>query len=152
MNSTIWRAGHGRIGVTWTSPPLVPLLARLASAIWGYTTITAGELRTFSTLAAAGVIVLAGLMARELGGGRFAQGLAALAVFCGPFFLATGDLLETVVFDELCWALTAWLAVRAWRSDPGPGWLLVGLAAGIGLETKFTMGMLGLGLAAALVP
>ena len=132
-------------------PPLVPLLARLASAVWGYTTITAGELRTLSALAAAGVIVLAGLMAREFGGGRFAQGLAALAVFCGPFFLATGDLFETVVFDELCWALTTWLVLRAWQRAPGPGWVLVGLAAGIGLEVKFTMGMLGLGLAAALV-
>lgn len=131
-------------------PPLVPMLARLAAAIWGYTTITAGELRTLSALAASGVIVLAGLMARELGGGRYAQGLAALAVFCGPFFLATGELFETVVFDELCWALTVWLVLRAWRHAPGAGWLLVGLAAGIGLETKFTMGLLGLGLAAAL--
>ncbi len=131
-------------------PPLVPMLARLAAAIWGYHTITAGELRTFSALAASGVIVLAGLIARELGGGRYAQGLAALAVFCGPFFLATGDLFETVAFDELCWTLTAWLVLKAWRSAPGPGWLLVGLAAGIGSETKFTMGMLGLGSAAAL--
>ena len=68
-------------------PPLVPMLARLAAAIWGYTTITAGELRTFSALAAAGVIVLAGLMARELGGRTWAQGVAALAVFCGLGFL-----------------------------------------------------------------
>ena len=132
-------------------PPLVPLVARLAAAIWGYTTITAGELRTFSALAAAGVIVLAGLMARELGGGRFAQGLAALAVFCGPLFLAAGDLFETVVFDQFCWALAGWLALRAWPREPGRGWLLVGLVAGIGLETKFTMGLFGLGLAAGLI-
>ena len=132
-------------------PPLVPLLARLAAAIWGYTTITAGELRTFSALAMAGLIVLAGLMARQLGGGRFAQGLAALAVACGPIYLAVGDLFETVVFDQLCWALAGWLVLRAWQREPGRGWLLVGLAAGIGLETKFTMGLFGLGLAAALL-
>ncbi len=132
-------------------PPLVPLLARLATAIWGYTTITAGELRTFSALGAAGVIVLAGLIARELGGGRFAQGLAALAVGIAPLFLAVGDVFETVVFDQLCWALAAWLVLRAWQREPGRGWLLVGLAAGIGLEIKFTMGLFGLGLAAALI-
>ena len=131
-------------------PPLVPLLARVASVIWGYTTITAGELRTFSALAMAGLIVLTGLMARQLGGGRFAQGLAALAVACAPMYLAVGDLFETVVFDQLCWALTGWLVLRAWQREPGRGWLLVGLAAGIGLETKFTMGLFGLGLAAAL--
>ena len=132
-------------------PPLVPLLARLAAAIWGDTTITAGELRTFSALAAAGMVVLAGLVARELGGGRFAQGLAALAVWCGPIFLATGELFETVVFDQLCWTLTLWLTLRAWKRAPGWRWLLVGLAAGVGLEVKFTMGMCGLGLAAALL-
>ena len=131
-------------------PPLVPLLARLATTIWGYTTITAGELRTFSAVAAAGVIVLAGVMARELGGSRFAQVLTAIAVFCGPLFLATGDLFETVVFDQLCWALASWLVLRAWQRASGTGWLLVGLAAGIGLEIKFTMGLFGLGLAAAL--
>ena len=132
-------------------PPLVPLLGRLATTIWGYTTITPGELRIFSALGAAGTILLAGLLARELGGGRFAQGLAALTVGCAPLFLAAGEMFQTVVFDQTFWALTSWLVLRAWRREPGREWLLVGLAAGVGLEVKNTMGLFGLGLAAALV-
>ncbi len=40
------------------------------------------------------VVVLAGLMARELGGGRFAQGLAALATLVAPNFLVMGTFLS----------------------------------------------------------
>ncbi len=132
-------------------PPLVPLLARLAAEIWGYTTITPGELHVFSALGSTGTIILAGLMARELGGGRFAQGLAAVTVWCAPLFLASGEMFMTVVFDQLCWALAGWLVLRAWQRAPGAGWLLVGLAAGVGLEVKNTMGLFGLGLAVALI-
>ena len=90
------------------------------------------------------------MMARELGGGRAAQGFAALAVLLMPMFLATGILFQTVVFDQLWWALTIWLVLRAMRGEPGSGWLWVGVAAGMGLETKDTMALLGSGLAAAL--
>ena len=55
-------------------PPLAPAVARLALALFGP---SLAGLRLFPTLASVGVVVLTGLMARELGGGRFAQGLAA---------------------------------------------------------------------------
>ena len=131
-------------------PSFVPLLGRVAEALFG-AGITPGQLRWFSALAAAGTVLLAGLMARELGGGRFAQGLAALAMFSMPLFLAAGELFETLVFDQLAWALAGWLTLRTLRTGRGQGWLLVGLAAGVGLAIKFTMGLFGLGLAVALV-
>ena len=131
-------------------PPLVPLIGRLAETIFGVATLTPGELRGFGAVAGAATMVFTGLLARELGGGRFAQGLATLTVLVMPVFLATGELFETVVFDQLMWAATVWLAVRTLRTGDARGWLGVGLVAGIGLETKYTMGMLGLGLAVAL--
>ncbi len=132
-------------------PPLVPMLGRLVETLFGVAALTPGELRCFSALAGAVVVVVGGLMARELGGGRFAQGLAALAVLAMPLFLATGELFQTVVFDQLLWALTFWLVLRTLRTNEGQGWLLVGLAAGVGLETKHTMGLFGVGLAVALL-
>ena len=132
-------------------PPLVPLLGHLVETLFGVAALTPVELRGFSALAGAGTVVLGGLMARELGGGRYAQGLAALAVLALPLFLATGELFQTVVFDQLCWALAFWLVLRTLRTGPGRGWLLVGLAAGVGLETKHTMGLFGVGLAVALL-
>jgi len=46
-------------------------------------------------------VVLAGLMARELGGGRFAQGLASLAVLVAPNFLVFGTFISMDAFDHL---------------------------------------------------
>ena len=132
-------------------PPLMPLLARLAETIAGQRLPTPLELRWMSALASAGTVVLAGLIARELGGKRFAQGIAALAVLAMPLFLATGDLFQTTVFDQTLWALALWLVLRTLRTGQGHGWLLVGLTAGVGLEVKHTMALFGLGLAVALV-
>ena len=131
-------------------PPFVPWLGHLAETIFG-AGITPGELHGVSALAGAATVFLGGLMARELGGGRFAQGISALAVLVMPLFLATGELFQTVVFDQLAWALAGWLVLWTLRTGRGRGWLLVGLAAGVGLEIKFTMGLFGLGLAVALV-
>ena len=132
-------------------PPLVPLLARLAETVFGAATLTPGELRGFGTLASAATVMLGGLMARELGGGRFAQGFAALTVLVMPLFLGAGGSFGTVVFDQLLWATVLWLVLRTLRTGEGRGWMLVGICAGVGLEVKHTMGLLGLGLAAALV-
>src|SRR5271165_956084 len=57
-------------------PPFVPAVARIAVAWFGSSVV---GLRLFPTLAGALTVVLTGCMARELGGGRRAQLLAALA-------------------------------------------------------------------------
>jgi hypothetical protein len=53
--------------------------------------------------------VLAALIAGELGGGRRAQVLAALAVVISPVFVGGNFIFETVSFDQLVWALLLWL-------------------------------------------
>ena len=131
-------------------PALVPWLAHVAESLFG-PGITPAELRCFSALAGAATVVLAGLLARELGGGRYAQWMAALTVLVMPLFVSSGELFMTVVFDQLAWALAFWLVVRTLRTGAGRGWLLVGLATGVGLEIKLTMYLFGLGLAVAFV-
>ena len=131
-------------------PALVPWLARMAENFFG-PGITPAELRSFSALAGAATVVLAGLLAREIGGKRHAQGMAALTVLVMPLFVSSGELFTTVVFDQMAWALAFWLVARTLRTGTGRGWLLVGMAAGVGLEIKLTMYLFGLGLAVALV-
>jgi dolichyl-phosphate-mannose--protein O-mannosyl transferase len=58
-------------------------------------------LHLFPALAGAAVVALSGLMARELGGVRFAQGLAALCVLVAPDFLVFGTWLSMDAFDQL---------------------------------------------------
>jgi Dolichyl-phosphate-mannose-protein mannosyltransferase len=129
-------------------PPLVPLLARAITNVAGN---HLWPLRLVAGAVHAAVVVVAAVIARELGGGRRAMALSALATVTAPLLLATGGLFQTVVFDQLWWALATLLVVRLLgaRADPR-WWLAVGVVCGVGLETKWTMALLGLGLAAGL--
>jgi Dolichyl-phosphate-mannose-protein mannosyltransferase len=124
-------------------PPLTPVIARVMAAV-GH-----GSLPVFrlpSVIAVAAVTVLAGLIAREFGGHRFAQMLAAITCAAGTFVLAAGHLLETITVDLLAWVTMSWLAVRLLRTRNERLWLGIGTAAGIGLLNKQLPLVLLLGL------
>src|SRR6202011_902134 len=123
-------------------PPITPLLARFDQAIFPG---SLPALRLLTVLAGAATIVVAALIARELGGNRLAQTLAALAVLISPMFVGANILFQTVSFDELVWAIACLLFVRLLRGADPREWLLLGLVFGIGLETKYTV--VGLGVA-----
>jgi 4-amino-4-deoxy-L-arabinose transferase-like glycosyltransferase len=102
-------------------------------------------------LAGALLVVVTGLMARELGGGRFAQGLAALAALGALVFLATASIFSMDVLDELWWALGALILIRLFKRAQPRLWLLFGLVAGLGLTTKLDMLFFGCALTLALL-
>ncbi len=122
-------------------PPLVPLIARLMSTL-APRSVTI--LRLPSLMASMAEVVLAGLITRELGGGRRAQGLAAAAMAVSSTVLISGHLLETITLALPLWALLIWLILRAIRTHHGPLWLAVGMVAGIALmESDLVAGLLG---------
>ena len=129
-------------------PPLVPLLAR---AITGLVGEHLWALRAVAGAAHAAVVVVAASIARELGGDGRAVTLAALATATVPLYLATGSLFQTVVLDQLWWAVVVLLVVRLLKGADLRWWLGVGAVAGVGLQTKWTIALLGVGLAAGLV-
>ena len=93
-------------------------------------------LRLPAALAAGTVVLLSGLMARELGGGRFAQVLAALTTGLSTYVLISGHLLVTSTVDLLVWVTITWLVLRILAGGDPRQWLLVGLVAGLGLLNK----------------
>jgi 4-amino-4-deoxy-L-arabinose transferase-like glycosyltransferase len=111
-------------------PPLVPLIARLMSDIAAGSLVV---LRLPSALAAAALVLLTGLLTRELGGKRAAQLLAAAVIAVAPVVLGASHLLSTTTFDLPAWALLCWLAVRILRTGNDRLWLVAGLVAGAGL-------------------
>ena len=115
-------------------PPVTGLLSALARVLFGWSLI---GFRSFAILAGAASIVVAALVARELGGSARAQALAAVAVGFSPLLVATNGLFQPVSFDQLATMVVLWLALRL---ALGRGsWLLLGLAVGVGLETKYTL-------------
>ena len=115
-------------------PPVTALLSALARVLFGWSLV---GFRLFAILAGAATIVVAALVARELGGGRRAQTIAAVAVGFSPVLVATNGLFQPVSFDSLMTVVLLWLALRL---ALGRGsWPAIGLAIGIGLETKYTL-------------
>ncbi len=129
-------------------PPVAPFLALVSTELFG---ATPAGLRVLSALAGTVAVVAAGLLARELGGGRFAQVLAALAVLCAPLFLIANTVHQTVPFDLLWWLLAAYGAARALRTGSLRAWLGTGFVLGIALLTKYTVLLFGLGLLVGLL-
>jgi hypothetical protein len=129
-------------------PPLVAVVAAVTRALFGD---SLPALHVFPALAGAVVVVLAGLIARELGGGRFAQGLAALATLIPPTFLVFGTWLSMDAFDQLFWVLGTYVLVIILKRDQPRLWLVFGIVAGFGLLAKLTMLYLGLAVFVAVL-
>jgi len=117
-------------------PPFVALVTAFTRLVLGDSPVA---LRIFPALAGALVVVLAGMMARELGGGRFAQGLAALATLVAPSFLVMGTFISMDAFDQLFWVSASYVLILILKRDQPKLWLLFGLIAGLGVLTKITM-------------
>jgi len=127
-------------------PPITPFFARVSLLLFG--TSLAG-FRFFASLAEAAALVLTGLMAREMGGRRGAQLVAAAAAL--PFCLAGGALMQYVSFDYLFSVLTAYFVVRLLNSENPRWWLAIGSAIGLGMMSKYTMLFFGAGLVVGLL-
>ncbi len=117
-------------------PPLTPFLERVLFSIFGASLVV---LRLFSVLAQGIVILVSGLMARDLGGGRLAQVTAALCVGLSPVPIFEATEYQYTSFEFLWWVLIAWFVIRLLRSGNARWWLAIGAAVGLGLETKYSI-------------
>ncbi|MGD0134174.1 MAG: glycosyltransferase family 39 protein [Bryobacteraceae bacterium] len=125
-------------------PPLTPFVARVALALVG---TAPAAVRFFTALAQCAVMMVAGLMARELGGGRRAQIVAAVAAAVSPVSMNEGHLFQYVSFDLFWSVLAVYFVIRLLKSEGGRWWLAIGAAIGLGLMTRYTIAWLVAGLA-----
>ena len=117
-------------------PPLTPALEHLGLSLFGLSLV---GLRLFSVLAQAVAIVITGLMARELGGGRLAQVTATVAIALSPLPLFEGTEFQYTSFDFLWWVLISYFTIRLLKSDDPRWWLAIGAVVGLGLQTKYAI-------------
>jgi hypothetical protein len=126
-------------------PVLTPLVARVSLWLFG---VSLPGLHLWPALAAWATVVVAGLTAREFGGGRRAQLLAAVATATMPALLAIDHLFGPTAFDVLAWAGLAFIVARIGRTGDSRWWLAAGLVLGLGLANKHSVGLFALGLVA----
>jgi hypothetical protein len=129
-------------------PPLFPALTALVRLSLGEGLLAT---RLVPALAGAALVLMTGLMARDLGGRRFAQGIAALAVLVAPIWLALDSFHSMNALDQLFWTGCAWIVLRIVRDDRPHLWVVVGAVAGLGMLNKHSMAFFGVALVAALL-
>jgi hypothetical protein len=128
-------------------PPLSVALLRVDMALFGDGLVA---LRFPSAAAAALTAFLAGLLAARLGGGRYAQGLAAVSVGCAPLLVVLFGFYSMNAFEILLWtALLATVVEIVLRRDPRL-WLLFGAISGVALQNKHTVVVLAAAVVAGL--
>jgi len=129
-------------------PPLIAFLAWFVRHAFGRSLFA---LRIGSVAAGAVVVYGTGVLARELGGGRFAQFLAAISLLFAPGYLAFDSFFSMNAFEPLFWLFCAWIVVRILNGASSKWWLAFGAVAGLGLLNKHSMLVFGFALMAGLI-
>ena len=129
-------------------PPLIPFLIKICRLVLGD---SLRSIRFIPALATSAAAILAAMIARELGGRRFAMVLSALAFIVSPISLSDGSLLTTNCLEPLLWMGCVYFAILAIKRDDARYWLWFGVVAGLGLEEKYSIAVLGFSIVAGLL-
>ena len=128
-------------------PPLIGLVAWLVRSTLGDSLFA---VRLLPAVAHGATVALTARLAREMGGGRYAQILAALAAALAPIYLGLCGFLSMNAFDLALWAALWFVLARILRTGSTRLWLLFGLLAGVGLQNKISVLFLGFGVVVGL--
>src|SRR6202040_1495321 len=119
--------------------PLIALYAKVALLLGASLPV----LRGISALAGAASVALTMVLARELGGRRYAQLLAGLCVLATPIFLGENSLMSMNAFEILFWMVCVFALIRVVRTRDSRWWVAFGVFAGLGLENKHSTLLFG---------
>lgn len=138
----VYMLAIGRSHLDWGSadqPPLAPALAALSDTLFPDSIVA---LRLPVILATMCTVVVAALIARELGCDRRAQTLVAAAQATGLWAAVGGHWLTPYTLEPLGWLLLVWLLVRWIRLRDDRLLLALGAVAGLAAMTKFQVYLL----------
>jgi hypothetical protein len=129
-------------------PPLVAVVTAITRFLLGDSLVA---IRLPAAAAGAATVVVAGLLARELGARRFGQGLAALAVLVATIYLPLHHILSMNAWEPLLWSSVALFVLRGLDRGRAREWVCAGVLAGIALQNKHSMLFFGFALVIGLV-
>jgi hypothetical protein len=132
-------------------PPIVPLLGRLETELLG---VSPWTLRVLPSLMGGFLVALSGLYVRRLGGSLRLQGIALLSAIAAPYLLGSNWVFQTVTFDQVTWMVAMYWFLCLVTDRRPRYWIYLGITLGIGLEVKYTIVglVLGIGIAVLLTP
>ncbi len=128
-------------------PPVTPVMAFLARVLFGESLVA---YRVFSAIAHSLIVLIAALMAKELGGSSFSRVFSALLSLASPVLLFSGSVIMYMIFDYLAWAATAYFVLRVLRGS-ARSWIGVGISVGFGMMTKYSIAFVVLAMIVSLL-
>jgi hypothetical protein len=132
----------------WSNPPLIGLISALSQLLPGNSIFTT---RFFPGLAGAVLVILTGLICKEMGGKRFAQLFACLGLITCILFLRAYSMLQPVPFDILFWTMILYFLLRYINTKRTIFILLLGFIFGIAILNKYIIGFLAAGIMIAVL-
>ena len=131
----------------YSKPPVVAWLIALTTTLAGHVSEWSVRIAAPTTYALTGFIVY--LIGQQLKGRRV--GVVAVAIFLSTPLVTFNSLFITTDAPLLFfWALTAYVYLIALEKNRTSLWVLCGVLGGVGLLSKYTMGLLAIGLLAHL--
>jgi 4-amino-4-deoxy-L-arabinose transferase-like glycosyltransferase len=129
-------------------PPLSIVLLAAARALIGDSVFA---IRLLPALCAFALILLTGRIARDLGGGGWAEVVATVAALASPTYLGICGFYSMNAFDLVFWAACLLVVVRIAKGGDPRLWIPFGLLAGFAFENKIGIAFLGAGVVVALL-
>jgi hypothetical protein len=129
-------------------PPLAPLLLTIFQFVFG-TSVFA--IRFLPALTAAAAVFYTGILAKEIGGNKFAQLLAACSLAAMPVTIAFGTFYSMNAFEPLLAVLLLLVTTRMIKSENYNLWIQAGVIMGLGVMNKHTFGVFIIALLFALI-
>lgn len=126
-------------------PPLFVFVLRVHRDLFGDSLFA---LRMLPAATGALTAFVAGWMAGRLGGARYAQVLATLAVMVSGISLAMFSWFSVNCLELFLWTASTWILLELCRSRDGRLWLILGVTLGLGFLAKHTTAILAAGVAA----
>ncbi len=117
-------------------PPMIAVLGWFTRHTIG-TSLPA--LLLWPALAGAGRIVLTAAIAREVGAGRFGIVLAAVLAATPGVWWVVDHQFAMNGFEPLIWGGLVFVILRLIKTGNGKLWLIYGVIAGVGLQTKYSV-------------
>ena len=128
--------------------PLSAIILAISRTIFGDSIF---GIRIFAYLAGSITVFMSGLIAREMGGSKFAQILTAIIVIFSGTILGGSSYYSMNSFDVLLTTITFYYLIKLLNTNDSKIWIIIGILIGIGLQNKLTFLFLGFGLIVGLL-
>jgi len=129
-------------------PPFSILMLAISRTLFGESIL---GIKLFAYLIGSATVFISGLLVRELGGKKFAQIFAAIAVIFSGTVLGNSSYFSMNSFDIFFASLMFYILIRIIKENNRKLWIYLGVILGIGLENKLTFLFLGFGLLVGLI-